>query len=252
MGQLLSVLKLIGVISGASKEFRYHCPLCLSIGKNSARGKMIDKKWFIGIGWLWGLQVGGREKACPRTYWVTYSFRIKGEVRRGKIFLCLFWDVMLPSSAPLPGGSWHGSLGMGVLLSLHGHVRSTNNCFSCVQRACLRDGIITYWAYWAGCGFHTTTVLLFWDISCFYWRRRWHPHSSSLAWKIPWTEESGRLQSMRSLRVGHDWETSLSLSCIGEGNGNPLHILAWRIPGTGELVGCHLWGRTGSDRTEAT
>ena len=30
------------------------------------------------------------------------------------------------------------------------------------------------------------------------------PHSSTLAWKIPWTEEPGRLQSMRSLRVGHD------------------------------------------------
>ena len=36
-------------------------------------------------------------------------------------------------------------------------------------------------------------------------------HSSSLAWKIPWTEEPGRLQSMGSLRVGHDWVTSLSL-----------------------------------------
>ena len=37
------------------------------------------------------------------------------------------------------------------------------------------------------------------------------PHSSTLAWKIPWTEESGRLQSMGSRRVGHDWATSLSL-----------------------------------------
>ena len=37
------------------------------------------------------------------------------------------------------------------------------------------------------------------------------PHSSTLAWKIPWTEESGRLQSMRSLRVGHDWATSRSM-----------------------------------------
>ena len=37
------------------------------------------------------------------------------------------------------------------------------------------------------------------------------PHSSALAWKIPWMEELGRLQSMRSLRVGHDWATSLSL-----------------------------------------
>ena len=49
------------------------------------------------------------------------------------------------------------------------------------------------------------------------------PHSSTLAWKIPWAAEPGRLQSMGSLRVGHDWATSLSLSlsCIGEGNGNP-------------------------------
>ena len=37
------------------------------------------------------------------------------------------------------------------------------------------------------------------------------PHSSTLAWKIPWQEEPGRLQSMGSLRVGHDWVTSLSL-----------------------------------------
>ena len=50
------------------------------------------------------------------------------------------------------------------------------------------------------------------------------PHSSTLAWKIPWTEEPGGLQSMGLLRVGHDWATSLYflLSCIGEGNGNPL------------------------------
>ena len=37
------------------------------------------------------------------------------------------------------------------------------------------------------------------------------PHSSTLAWKIPWTEEPGRLQSMESRRVGYDWATSLSL-----------------------------------------
>ena len=37
------------------------------------------------------------------------------------------------------------------------------------------------------------------------------PHSSTLAWKIPWTEEPGGLQSMGSLKVGHDWSTSLSL-----------------------------------------
>ena len=37
------------------------------------------------------------------------------------------------------------------------------------------------------------------------------PHSSTLDWKIPWTEEPGRLQSMGSPRVRHDWATSLSL-----------------------------------------
>ena len=48
--------------------------------------------------------------------------------------------------------------------------------------------------------------------------------SSTLAWRIPWMEDPGRLHSMGSLRVEHDWATSLSLfiSCIGEGNGNPL------------------------------
>ena len=59
------------------------------------------------------------------------------------------------------------------------------------------------------------------------------PHSSTLAWKIPRTEERGRLQSMGLLRVGHDWATSLSLSCIGEGNGNPLHCSCLENPRDG-------------------
>ena len=63
------------------------------------------------------------------------------------------------------------------------------------------------------------------------------PHSSTLAWKIPWMEEPSRLQSMGSRRVEHDWVTSLSLSCIGEENGNPLQCLCLGIPGTGEPGG---------------
>ena len=72
-------------------------------------------------------------------------------------------------------------------------------------------------------------------------------HSSTLAWKIPWTEEPGRLQSMGSQRVGHDWVTSLS--CIGEENGNPLQCSAWRIPRTGEPGGPPSMGlhRVGHD-----
>ena len=59
------------------------------------------------------------------------------------------------------------------------------------------------------------------------------PHSNTLAWKIPWTEEPGRLQSMGSLRVGHDWAASLSLSCIGEGNGKPLQCSCLENPRDG-------------------
>ena len=59
------------------------------------------------------------------------------------------------------------------------------------------------------------------------------PHSSTLVWKIPWTEEPGRLQSMGLLGVGHDWATSLSLSCIGEGNGNPLQYSCLENPRDG-------------------
>ena len=61
------------------------------------------------------------------------------------------------------------------------------------------------------------------------------PHSSTLAWKIPWMEEPGGLQSMGSLRVRHDWVTSLSLvlSCIGEGNGNPLQCSCLENPRDG-------------------
>ena len=58
------------------------------------------------------------------------------------------------------------------------------------------------------------------------------PHSSTLAWKIPWMEEPGRLQSMGLLRVRHAWAISLyfSLSCIGEGNGNPLQCSCLENP----------------------
>ena len=57
--------------------------------------------------------------------------------------------------------------------------------------------------------------------------------STTLAWKIPWTEEPGGLQSMGLLGVGHDWAASLLLSCIGEGNGNPLQCSCLENPRDG-------------------
>ena len=80
-------------------------------------------------------------------------------------------------------------------------------------------------------------------------------HCNTLAWKIPWAAEPGRLQSVGSLRVGHDWATSLLL----------FTFMHWRrkwqptpifLPGQsqrrGSLVGCRLGGHTESDTSEAT
>ena len=66
------------------------------------------------------------------------------------------------------------------------------------------------------------------------------PHSSTLAWKILWTEEPGRLQSVGSLRVRHNWATSVSLfsfHALEKEMATHSSVLAWRIPGTGEPGG---------------
>ena len=81
------------------------------------------------------------------------------------------------------------------------------------------------------------------------------PHSSALAWKIPWMEEPGGLQSMGSLRVRHDWAPSLSLFPFmhWRRKWQPTPVfLPGESQGRGSLVGCRLRGRTESDTTEAT
>ena len=79
------------------------------------------------------------------------------------------------------------------------------------------------------------------------------PHSSTLAWKIPWTEEPGRLQSMGSLRAQlSNFTFTFHFHALEKKMATHSSVLAWRIPGTGSLVGCRLWGHTESDTTEAT
>ena len=81
------------------------------------------------------------------------------------------------------------------------------------------------------------------------------PYSSTLAWKIPWTEGPGWLQSIGSLGVGHDWATSLSLFTFlhWRRKWQPTPVfLPGESKGRGSLVGCHLWGRTASVMTEVT
>ena len=81
------------------------------------------------------------------------------------------------------------------------------------------------------------------------------PHFSTLAWKIPWMEKPGRLQSIGSLRVGHDWATSLSLFTFmhWRRKWQPTPVfLPGESQGRGSLVGCRLRGHTESGRTEVT
>ena len=80
------------------------------------------------------------------------------------------------------------------------------------------------------------------------------PHSSTLAWKIH-GEEPGRLQSMGSLRVGHEGATSLSLFTFmhWRGKWQPTPVfLPGESQGQRSLMGCRLWGHTESDMTEVT
>ena len=78
------------------------------------------------------------------------------------------------------------------------------------------------------------------------------PHSSTLAWKIPWMEEPGGLQSLGS---GESDTTSLSLFIFMNWRRNWLPtpvFLPGESQGQGSLLGCCLWGRTESDTTEVT
>ena len=81
------------------------------------------------------------------------------------------------------------------------------------------------------------------------------PYSSTFAWKIPWMEEPGALQSIGWLRVGHDFTFTFTFHfhTLEEEMATHSSVLAWRIPGTREPGGLPcLWGRTESDTTEMT
>ena len=79
------------------------------------------------------------------------------------------------------------------------------------------------------------------------------PHSSTPAWEIPWAEEPGRLQSMGSRRVGHDWATSLSLFTFmhwrRKWQPTPV-LLPGESHGQRSLARYSPWGRKESDTTE--
>ena len=71
-------------------------------------------------------------------------------------------------------------------------------------------------------------------------------HSSTLAWKIPWTKEPGGLQSVESLSQTERFHFHFSLSCIGEGNGNPLQCSCLENPRDGGAWWAAVYGVTQS------
>ena len=79
------------------------------------------------------------------------------------------------------------------------------------------------------------------------------PHSSTLAWNIPWTEEPGGLQSMgvaKSRTRLSNFTFTFHLHALEKEMATHSSSLAWRIPGMGEPGGRRLWGLTESDMTE--
>ena len=74
------------------------------------------------------------------------------------------------------------------------------------------------------------------------------PHSSTLAWKTPWMEEPGRLQSQTRLS---DFTFTFHFHALEKEMATHSSVLAWRIPGTGEPGGLPSMGHTESDMTEA-
>ena len=80
------------------------------------------------------------------------------------------------------------------------------------------------------------------------------PHSSTPAWEIPWMEELVRYSPWGSEEsdTTERLQFHFSLSCTGEGNGNPLQYSCLENPRDRSLVGCRLWGRTELETTDVT
>ena len=145
-------LKLFGGILGGSKELQYHSPLCLSTEKNSARGKVIDKKQFIRIGHLWVLKVGRQEVPPWELSGLQFYNQRKSEEKEKTTFFSFLSICHTPPSGwaeefscpymVKPWLSWHyGNIISGLttirVFTLKCHL--SINCFSCVQRTCHRN-----------------------------------------------------------------------------------------------------------------
>ena len=95
---------------------------------------------------------------------------------------------------------------------------------------------------------------LIWELGHHLSERAMTPHSSTLAWKLPWTEEPGGLRShgvAKSWTRLSDFTFTFHSHVLEKEMVTHSRVLAWRNTGTGEPGGCRLWGHTESDTTEA-
>ena len=130
----------------------------------------------------------------------------------------------------------------------HAYTLKTSLCSTRVSSSKCTDSVIIY-------DLNQLWIIKFITNCGLMWEKAMETHSSTLAWKFPWTEEPGGLQSLVSLGVGHDWATSLSLFTFmhWKRKWQPTPVfLPGEFKGRGSLVGCRLWGRTQSDTTEVT
>ena len=181
---------------------------------------------------------------------LSYSPRLPRNVFHPKLILFLFfhWEIYLCRSLKTCYIILKGE----ICRYLGGNFGEGNGNplqYSCLEKS--MDGG-AWWAAIHGIAKNRTRLS---DFTFTFTMKAMAPHSRTLAWKIPWAEEPGGLQSMGSLGVGHDWATSLSLFTFTHWRRKwqPTPVF---LPGEsqewGSLVGCRLWGRTESDTTEVT
>ena len=140
-------MKLSSVLLGGSEELWSFMSQCRN---NSARGKVIDKNWFIRIGCLWDLQAGRQEVAAPQELTGLQLYNQKVRRRRRRLLRNSWVEVMLPSFVPPP--AWAGEFSCPYMVKLGPQIIVFYVC---------TEHVLTYWVHWSGCGAHATTVFLF-------------------------------------------------------------------------------------------
>ena len=167
----------------------------------------------------------------------------------GNTRLNILWVYSWPVSTSLFIAQWHATVWMdhSLFTPTEGHlghfqVLANKNkvVINICMPVCVDINVQVIWINTKECDCWMVRYVWFcWKLPVFQ-EKAMAPHSNTLASKIPWTEEPGRLQSIGSVRVGHDSVTSLSR--IGENNGNPLQGSCLENPRDGGAWSAAVYG----------